>query len=342
MKRILMGFIWFVVLYIGTLAFIGGIIGGISASGSGAKNYHEGAQVGHAAGEEFGKKYGGLLFLLSIGAAGLGTFTGILPGTKRKSPASDQATAGSETKETGPTGPSHWGFWGTIIWSALILAIFISVQIVTMTVAITLSEGPLPEAEIRQKLVPATETGNALALLTAVTTFVCLGLIVAIIKLKEGALLREYLCLRPVSLEKTLRWFWFAAGLLVLSDLTTHMLGRPIVPEFMSTAYRTANPILPLWLAVIVAAPLFEETFFRGFLFKGVETSFLRPIGAVVVSAALWAAIHVQYDLYGMATIFIFGLLLGAARVATGSLLVPLGMHSIGNLVATIEAAIWG
>lgn len=60
------------------------------------------------------------------------------------------------------------------------------------------------------------------------------------------------------------------------------------------------------------------------------------------MSAALWAAIHVQYDLYGMATIFVFGLLLGAARLSTASLLVPLGMHALANLFATIEAAMWG
>jgi CAAX protease family protein len=91
---------------------------------------------------------------------------------------------------------------------------------------------------------------------------------------------------------------------------------------------------------LIIAAPLFEEAFFRGFLLKGLESSFMGPIGAVVVTAGLWALIHVQYDAFGMATIFCLGLLLGTARVFTGSLLVPLGLHAFTNLGATIEAAI--
>ena len=97
-----------------------------------------------------------------------------------------------------------------------------------------------------------------------------------------------------------------------------------------------------IWVAVIIAAPLFEETFFRGFLFKGFESSFMGPIGAVLVTAGLWAVIHLQYDAYGMASIFLFGLLLGAARVFTASLLVPLGLHAAASLVATIEVAILG
>jgi len=40
--------------------------------------------------------------------------------------------------------------------------------------------------------------------------------------------------------------------------------------------------------------------------------------------------------------IFCLGLLLGAARVHTGSLLLPLGLHAASNLEATIEAALFG
>jgi membrane protease YdiL (CAAX protease family) len=97
-----------------------------------------------------------------------------------------------------------------------------------------------------------------------------------------------------------------------------------------------------IWLALIVAAPLFEETFFRGFLFKGFESSFIGPSGAVLATAGLWAVIHAQYNLYEMTIIFCLGLLLGGARRATGTLSVPLALHAVVNLVATIEAALFG
>jgi len=92
--------------------------------------------------------------------------------------------------------------------------------------------------------------------------------------------------------------------------------------------------------ALIVGAPLFEETFFRGFLFKGLEASFLGTVGAILVTALLWASIHVQYEIYEMSQIFVFGLLLGAARVRTGSLLAPFLAHAMANFLATLETAV--
>jgi hypothetical protein len=82
MRRIMMGFVWFVVLYFGILGASGAIVG--SAAGSGAKTFNQGYQAGHAAGQEFGQKYGALILLIALGGAVVGTLTGALPGTKRK------------------------------------------------------------------------------------------------------------------------------------------------------------------------------------------------------------------------------------------------------------------
>ena len=43
-----------------------------------------------------------------------------------------------------------------------------------------------------------------------------------------------------------------------------------------------------------------------------------------------------------MATVVLMGLLIGAARVRTGSIYVPIAMHSAASLVAMIEAALVG
>ena len=238
--------------------------------------------------------------------------------------------------------PVHWEFWGTVIWGAVIAAIFIVLQVITMLVVVVSRNRNLSESELMKLFISAGEDGYLLSLATFATTVVGCGLIVGVIKLKKGSVLTEYLCIRSVSLRKMLRWIGLLAGLIVLSDSITTLLGRPIVPPFMSTVYATADPPWMLWIALIIAAPLFEEAFFRGFLFEGFESSFMGPIGAVLVTAGLWAVIHVQYDAYGVTTIFCGGLLLGAARVFTGSLLVPLGLHAAASLVATIEAAILG
>ena len=235
---------------------------------------------------------------------------------------------------------SHWGFWGTLIWSVLILAIFFALQIVTVIVLVMINSGPPSETELSQKIVSMAYNGNVLSVTIVLTSLVCLGLLVGAAKLKNGSVLKEYFAIKAVPFKTMVNWIGALAVILVLADLITRSLGRPIVPEFMSTAYATASPVLPFWFALVVAAPVFEEAFFRGFLLKGLESSFVGPIGAVVATAGLWAAIHLQYDAPEIAIIFSVGLLLGTARIFTGSLLVPIGLHAITNLAATIQAAL--
>jgi len=61
----------------------------------------------------------------------------------------------------------------------------------------------------------------------------------------------------------------------------------------------------------------------------------------VALSALAWALIHFQYDLYGVATIFVSGLLLGCARLQTGSIYATMFMHGLMNLIATIEVVVF-
>ena len=70
---------------------------------------------------------------------------------------------------------------------------------------------------------------------------------------------------------------------LFTSDLISYLLGRPLVPDVMVGLYRTA------WLpgfafALVVLAPIAEESLFRGFLYRGIADSRAGPIAAVIVS----------------------------------------------------------
>jgi hypothetical protein len=82
MKRIMIGFVWFVLLYFGILGAGGAIVG--SVEGGSQQNVQRGYEAGYNAGEEFGKKYGTSILLVALSGAALGTLTGALPGTKRK------------------------------------------------------------------------------------------------------------------------------------------------------------------------------------------------------------------------------------------------------------------
>lgn len=61
---------------------------------------------------------------------------------------------------------------------------------------------------------------------------------------------------------------------------------------------------------------------------------------AIVGSSLGWAALHVQYDLYGVGIIVLSGLYLGAVRWRTESLPLCVLLHSVSNAVATAEIAI--
>ncbi|HET7832016.1 MAG TPA: CPBP family intramembrane glutamic endopeptidase [Gallionella sp.] len=213
-------------------------------------------------------------------------------------------------------------------------------QLVVIAVQAFMLNPHLSEAQLTAFMKSSGENGYILSVTTLVTTLVCCSLIVGIIKLKKGSVLADYLRLRTVPPKVMARWAGYLVGMMILSDLLTMLLGRPIVPDVMLAMYATADPAWLFWLALVIAAPLFEETFFRGFLFRGLESSFIGPVCTIFTTAALWAVIHVQYDAYGVATVFVMGLLFGAARAVTGSLLVPLGLHALTNLASTIEAAL--
>jgi hypothetical protein len=109
----------------------------------------------------------------------------------------------------------------------------------------------------------------------------------------------------------------------------------------MVDAYKTASSLPVLLFAIVVVAPIFEEIFFRGFLFQGIRYSRLGSVGAIGITSLVWAVIHLQYDIYGMATVFATGILFGIARLKTDSIHLVMVMHSLAGLVATVETALY-
>lgn len=86
-------------------------------------------------------------------------------------------------------------------------------------------------------------------------------------------------------------------------------------------------------VAVGLLGPAAEEILFRGFLLHRLRTM-LDVRRAVVITAVAWAALHLDYSLAIIVMLVGSGLLLGAARVHTRSVWVPVVMHMIWNLFA--------
>jgi uncharacterized protein len=111
---------------------------------------------------------------------------------------------------------------------------------------------------------------------------------------------------------------------------------------FVINSYQTAVWPPLFWIAVVVFAPVFEECFFRGFLFVGLRQSVLGPIGTVIITALVFASLHaLQYNIYGVVTVFALGIIFGFVRLKSGSLLSTILLHSAWNLLQLVAVSVY-
>ena len=101
--------------------------------------------------------------------------------------------------------------------------------------------------------------------------------------------------------------------------------------------YATVILILRI-LAIGVLGPIAEELAFRGLLMAWLSRSRFGVYGAIVVCAAIWSVIHVQYAPVLLTIIFIDGIVLGLARNFTRSIYIPMAMHMVGNLFSIYQS----
>jgi len=129
-----------------------------------------------------------------------------------------------------------------------------------------------------------------------------------------------------------------AANQPVVSFLTwmAHgVLPRAVVDDFdakqrlLDTVFR-ANAI-PMLITVMLAAPLGEELFFRGFALPALRRSW-GPLAALLVSGALFSLLH--RDEVGFIGLMEIGVLLGALRWWSGSLWTAMIAHAVNNGIA--------
>lgn len=85
-------------------------------------------------------------------------------------------------------------------------------------------------------------------------------------------------------------------------------------------------------LAIGIVGPIAEELAFRGLLMAGLRRIRVGVAWSILLAAALWSIIHLQYAPPLLALIFVDGIALGLARHFSGSLYVPIAMHVVGNL----------
>jgi len=87
-----------------------------------------------------------------------------------------------------------------------------------------------------------------------------------------------------------------------------------------------------IWLVnLVILAPLFEETFCRGILLRGMLKT-VQPKWAIILSALMFAVIH--GNIIQGVNAFLLGLIIGYAYYKTGNLWLAMLMHATNNLVS--------
>ena len=123
---------------------------------------------------------------------------------------------------------------------------------------------------------------------------------------------------------------------LALSPLLRH--AEPPQRELMEVLTHLSGPVSVtlVFLTVAVAAPVFEELLFRGFLLPWLGERLQAKIGprfgwvlALAVTAVTFAAMHMQP--WGLPTLSTLGFVLGLAYVRTGNLGTSMLVHGCWN-----------
>lgn len=228
-----------------------------------------------------------------------------------------------------------YGFWTTALWVAAALALFVDL---------------FPRVEIL--LLKGTAAGHAIdrnlalgALNLALQWAMPILLLLIAVRLRRLTA-RDYfawVAARPralllaVAIGLALQVVSYAIPYLAGADLTA-----PGVAQYRA-ALGAGNPLwLPLFLSwpSIVAAPLVEESIFRGFLWRGWEAA-LGGKWTLLLTALAFAAFHIgrAWDMNAVSAgivltlDFLLGLAFGWLRWRSGSLLPGIVAHLAYNIV---------
>ena len=225
--------------------------------------------------------------------------------------------------------------WGLAATFGLTLSIWYTLQLLQLALGFGMSN----VLEMLQWAPEANTPALHFGIITCITTVLCGALVIAAAGLRDGLEPRAYLRLVAPPAKEVLHWLAVTALIVAMADLVLYSAKGELLPAEWIEIYRSVQSPLLFWIALVVATPIFEELLFRGFVFAGIQASSLGRVGAVLITAMLWTWIHQQPDPLEFAIIFLIGVMLGIARLRTQSLLVPIAMHMLYNLISAGEIA---
>ena len=146
---------------------------------------------------------------------------------------------------------------------------------------------------------------------------------------------------------------WICAILVIVVTLTTSVIADSIItllppmPERLEKLLEgiTQGNFLTNFLCVSIFAPFFEEWLCRGMILRGLlnyehknkqgeSVRGIKPVWAIVISAAIFAIIH--FNPWQAIAAFMLGMLFGYVYYRTGSIWLTMLMHFANNTFALL------
>jgi membrane protease YdiL (CAAX protease family) len=245
----------------------------------------------------------------------------------------DDAPARSPPDDAAP----HWGWIATLAFTAAIGAIDTVLNLYLATAATMIRHPDASADEFSAWMATIASDGTAMPWMTFVADGLLCLLVLIAIRLRRGARIVPYLALRPVPWPALGPWAAASLALVVAAEIASRAAGRDGNAGFLTDLFATADSIALLALAIVVVAPLAEEVLFRGFLYRGLIATRLGVLGTTLLTSAMFAALHTQYDAFDIGSIFLVGVLASLARWRTGSLLAPIAVHMLINAFSVVE-----
>jgi membrane protease YdiL (CAAX protease family) len=236
--------------------------------------------------------------------------------------------------------PSHvWKFWGTALWGFVVFAAMFIGQISVVMYFVLRTGGPV---DLGDTVRVVASSGLAISLsVIAGLPAVAAAVWLAIHFTRMG--FAEYLALRWTNWRNVVLAVVGLVALVEGWDLLSKATGRDVTPDFMIEVLKSARGDGGVWLLAVafcVAAPISEELFARGFLYRGWSESFLRVPGAIVLSSLVWTSLHLQYDWFFFGEVFCIGLWFGYIRYRSNSTWLTIVLHGLNNFGALVQT-IW-
>ena len=236
--------------------------------------------------------------------------------------------------EEPPGLPTPWSGWWTLLLAVTAVVIFNLGQVLFYLPVQKMFEGLGLAAKAGDLEEGVNLDGDVVGLVAFLVIFVVCPFCLWVAQMRPGWRGMDYLGSEKVAWWQWPLWIGVTFGVMILGGVFSQLMGEAETHESMVEMANTTDLPVLLFLGVAIGAPLTEEFIFRGLLFRGWRESPLGLWGTLVVTSALWTAMHGQYGWVQLVVLFTLGIVFGLARQRTGSVWVPVGMHFFNNGLA--------